>query len=1117
MIRFKSIRPHLFILILSTASILAIPFISTYFTQAFSINNITITMDYNKALKESKKVSGQLNFNQKEYKQAARFGLDHELRNYIELKHGGQKRFQALLKKELISPYTWSVRFFKEGEAHELTLDFTPSGKLYGFSEKLPESYISPSLTAPEAKKRIETLAKHRFYVDFNLYNLIQSSQKEQINGRVDHRFIFESKKPLQDSLHTRLLLEIKGSQITKFTPFINIPDSFKESYRKIRSANDIISTLSSLTILALYILGGLGLGIIFLIRKNVYLLKPALIGSSIITGTILISDLFLIPQQWMRYDTTLLYEQYYTNLFFGVITSTVGSFIFFTLILVVSEGLSRLNFGMHIQFWRLWSPHHHLGQKLLKMSIIGTLLVIPFIAYETALFYFTHINLGWWIPSDILIDPNLLSTSFPALTAISQSLQAGVIEECLFRVIPISLGVALIRKLKLSPKMIIIPLIVQAIIFGAAHANYPTQPSYARMIELTIPSIIFGLLYLRYGLLPGIILHVVYDLFWFSLPLFLLQSPSLSFIAQKLLVILFALSPLIIIGIRQLKQHSVEKEVLNSHHKTTQIKPPEHQKKEINNSPLPDILIKSTIVIGIASFIIFILLPNQELDIKLKTTRKEAIKSASQFIKTNTDFAVDRYSIQSHLIKAPGIESDYIHDQFEKKVRTELNRHSLLEPLWIIDFISFDKNNNKRLHSFSVYVNNSNGIHGYSRQLPNNEKGNSLSSENAKILILNEINNRTSLSPSDIQLMGTSLKERPNRRDWTFRFDITKSTSPNIRLHIGLSGDKLTYLSQDIYIPQEWTRSKKRISFKTDIISNICRFMYSGTLFTIFSYMVYTWAYHKQKRLRILWPLLIPGGMILSSSLLEFPNSFASFTPTISPWIQTVFLLLITTLKTVAATASLYICTSFIGSRLRVDKHIKNKSMKRSLLLPTTIGTTLYTLPKLIETLTQNPTPTWPDIHAMSTLWPNGSVILNALTQNIILIIIIYLITTIAQSNQKRKTLISILIITFTLVNTGSYGIENIQSWITTGVLKGILISITILFFTSRRPTLIPYISATLISLSLLDEGSLHAYKHSDQYYFLAIFFVIFSSYLIERLSRPSKIKQPTINKHLI
>ena len=87
------------------------------------------------------------------------------------------------------------------------------------------------------------------------------------------------------------------------------------------------------------------------------------------------------------------------------------------------------------------------------------------------------------------------------------------------------------------------IAFIVQAIIFGAGHAPYPNQPSYARPVELIIPSIGFGLLYLYWGLLPGIILHFAFDVVWFALPIFLANAPGIWI--QQAIVVVLTLVPL--------------------------------------------------------------------------------------------------------------------------------------------------------------------------------------------------------------------------------------------------------------------------------------------------------------------------------------------------------------------------------------------------------------------------------------------------------------------------------------------------------------------------------------------------------------------------------------------
>jgi hypothetical protein len=93
---------------------------------------------------------------------------------------------------------------------------------------------------------------------------------------------------------------------------------------------------------------------------------------------------------------------------------------------------------------------------------------------------------------------------------------------------------------------------ILQAVVFGAAHATYPTQPSYARLIELIIPSLIWGATYLRFGLLPTITAHCVYDIIWFSLPIFASHTPQALF--YKMIIILITLLPLFYIAYARIK-----------------------------------------------------------------------------------------------------------------------------------------------------------------------------------------------------------------------------------------------------------------------------------------------------------------------------------------------------------------------------------------------------------------------------------------------------------------------------------------------------------------------------------------------------------------------------------
>ena len=106
-------------------------------------------------------------------------------------------------------------------------------------------------------------------------------------------------------------------------------------------------------------------------------------------------------------------------------------------------------------------------------------------------------------------------------------ALQAGFMEECLFRAVPLSLAALIGARFGIAPSAIACTLVLQAVVFGAAHANYPGFPAYSRPVELFGPALIWGLIFLRFGLLPTVILHAVFDLVLMSIPVFLVAGAA--------------------------------------------------------------------------------------------------------------------------------------------------------------------------------------------------------------------------------------------------------------------------------------------------------------------------------------------------------------------------------------------------------------------------------------------------------------------------------------------------------------------------------------------------------------------------------------------------------------
>ena len=211
-----------------------------------------------------------------------------------------------------------------------------------------------------------------------------------------------------------------------------------------------------------------------------------------------------------------------------------IGGGLAYALVFMAAESLTRRAFPHQPQLWRVWSREAGASRAVLGRTLGGYGFVPLELALVAGFYYATNRWLGWWQPSEVLTDPNILSSAVPALMPIAVSLQAGFMEECLFRAVPLALGALIGAHFGHRRSGIAIAFVLQAVIFGGAHANYPGFPSYSRLVELVVPSMLWAAIFLRFGLLPTILLHALFDLALFSIPLFLVDAPGAGSSARR-------------------------------------------------------------------------------------------------------------------------------------------------------------------------------------------------------------------------------------------------------------------------------------------------------------------------------------------------------------------------------------------------------------------------------------------------------------------------------------------------------------------------------------------------------------------------------------------------------
>src|SRR4030095_10548159 len=135
-------------------------------------------------------------------------------------------------------------------------------------------------------------------------------------------------------------------------------------------------------------------------------------------------------------------------------------------------------------QWWRVWSREAAPTTAMLGRTLGGYLFVPLALGFVAAFYYATNHYLGWWQPSASMTDPEILGSAVPALAPIAISLQAGFMEECLFRAVPLSLAALIGQRYGHRGAAIAIAVVVQALVFGGGHANYPGFPSHSRLLR---------------------------------------------------------------------------------------------------------------------------------------------------------------------------------------------------------------------------------------------------------------------------------------------------------------------------------------------------------------------------------------------------------------------------------------------------------------------------------------------------------------------------------------------------------------------------------------------------------------------------------------------------------
>jgi hypothetical protein len=821
-----------------------------YFPQAFSIVALDITMDRGHALEEARAMAARNAIGPAGYREAASFGGDDEAQTFVELEGGGKNAFTRMLREHLYEAYTWRVRHFKDGETNESTIRFTPDGRPYGFVEKLKEDAPGAALDASAARRIAEDAATSRWSVELSAFSLAEAGMERRPSGRVDHTFTYERSGEALKEGRYRLRLVVSGDRLTEVTRFIRIPEAFTRRYASMRSANEFIGIGATVGFALLYVIGGIGVGMFFMMRRRYVLWRHAAVWGIAVGGLQTLASLNEFPLIWMTYDTAIPRSTFLAQQIAVLGAGFVGFSVFFGLSFMAAETLSRRAFPHHPQLWRAWAKEPGASFQILGRTVSGYLLVSVFFAYDVLLYLVMTKVFGWWSPAEALIHPDVLATYAPWLSAIANSFQAGFWEEALFRAVPIA-GAALIgERVGHRRLFIVLGFVVQAVIFGAGHAPYPNQPAYARPVELIIPSIGFGLLYLYFGLLPGIILHFAFDVVWFSLPIFLAKAPGIWF--QQSMVVALTLVPLWIVFWRRAQAGRwTELSPSDLNGAWTAPPAPERPAEEPARpqQQLPAAARTAWLALGAIGLLVCAVAAARQKDNPfgpLPLSRAQAEGLARQELQKRGVALPPKWRVMGVPDDGSGAPHQFVVETAGEQRWRELLGVYLPKPRWRVRVATFIGDVVDRAEEWQMYVTSSGEIRNIRHVVPQARAGASLDEAAARGRALAAVKERLGLDAAQIREVSAKPQKQQARTDWKFTYTDTtvapiqdkNCVSPcssvaqgEPRIDVDLAGDEVASVARYIFVPEEWERQQRAGSTRNVVIQIATSVVFGGLL----------------------------------------------------------------------------------------------------------------------------------------------------------------------------------------------------------------------------------------------------------------------------------------------
>jgi len=148
------------------------------------------------------------------------------------------------------------------------------------------------------------------------------------------------------------------------------------------------------------------------------------------------------------------------------------------------------------------------LSRSIAKSIFLGYILAAILLGLQSVFIYLGNKFLGLWL--ERIRFTEVSSVFIPFFSAFYLGALASFREEIIYRLFGISWSKRFLRNT-------LVAVLLTSVIWGFGHTEYPIFPIWFRALEVSLLGIVYGAVFLKYGIIPLIVSHYLFDVFWVS------------------------------------------------------------------------------------------------------------------------------------------------------------------------------------------------------------------------------------------------------------------------------------------------------------------------------------------------------------------------------------------------------------------------------------------------------------------------------------------------------------------------------------------------------------------------------------------------------------------------